>query len=133
MISTQNQVFQDNLPSWNHFSLKDLKHGIGQTSTVLINHFLVILVHDSCEDDPDFAIESKYKPTTLLSIDLQDNSIQEAEVPHTLFERHSHYSFSKYKDNQIIKFGGKEYGRNLDLMVRITIQSFDRIDKFQFL
>ena len=64
----------------------------------------------------------------LLAVDLRDNSVQEAEMPASILYSHQDFTFTKYKDNQIIKFGGMdEQEREVGIMIRITVESFKRI------
>ena len=64
---------------------------------------------------------------TLLAVDLRDNSVQEFETPENLAYSFENYSFTKYKNNQIIKFGGSRCRNVLDRLFLITIESFQRI------
>lgn len=66
----------------------------------------------------------------LLAFDLQDHQIQEAILDESILSADiKDFTFTKYKDNQIIIFGGrpmkdrKASGR----IIRITIESFKRI------
>ncbi len=74
-------------------------------------------------------IKNKLK-LKLLAFDLRDHQIQEAILDDTIFSADiEDFTFTKYKDNQIIIFGGrsmkdrKASGR----MIRITVESFKRI------
>ncbi len=61
---------------------------------------------------------SKVDPrATLLAFDLRNNSIQEVELKYSSF----HTTYTKYNDNQIIKFQGPG-----DSVAQITIESFER-------
>ncbi len=72
----------------------------------------------------------KEKPKLkLLAFDLRDHHLQEAILDESMFSADiGGFTFTKYKDNQIIIFGGwsvkdrKASGR----MIRITIESFKR-------
>jgi len=100
-----------------------------------MGHYLIILVHDESleENDepvhPEITNESdpEKEPAVLIAVNLRDSSIQEARVPAHLFLYHQSYTFTKYKDDQIIKFGGRRNnGLVAQPIVRITVTSFQR-------
>jgi len=97
-----------------------------------MGHHMIMLVHDVNLDDEPVHSEVTYEsdpesePAILLAVDLRDSSVQEARVPAHLFFYHEGYTFTKYKDNQIIKFGGRKSGGMVNSMARITVTSFQR-------
>ena len=120
--------------SWFNLTLKDIKTRY-ESSAVLMGHYLIILVHDESleENDepvhPEITNESdpEKEPAVLIAVNLRDSSIQEARVPAHLFFYHQSYTFTKYKDDQIIKFGGRRNnGLVAQPIVRITVTSFQR-------
>jgi len=84
-----------------------------------MGHHLIFLLQElSQEELPSY---SDSAPTTLLAFDLRDHSIQEVTLDEEMFDSAQESVYFKYKDNQIIRYGGFS-----DLM-RITIESFSRI------
>jgi len=61
-----------------------------------------------------------------VAFDLNDHSIQEVKLDQSLFSGIAQFSLTKYKDNQILKFGDV-WDKTIGPMVRITIESFERI------
>jgi len=97
-----------------------------------MGHYLIILAQDYSYDEyhrgsDDYSGEDE--PATLLAVDLRDNTVQEAKIKgsESMFNYIEKYTFTKYKDNQIIKFGGEMNSRALDTLIRITVKSFQRI------
>ena len=94
-----------------------------------MNHHLIFLAHEYIKGT---SFLPKREPK-LLAFDLRDNSIQEANLPPSMFpENIIEFTFTKYKDNQIIKFGGGKKDLRVGekqiygAMIRITIESFKR-------
>jgi len=112
-----------------------------------MGHYLVVLVHSEILHRPtgreyDYDIEPKTdQDATILSFNLQDHTVQEAEVDISAFRyqqgyyaycdfirQRDYYSFLKYGENQIIKYGGEyEYFGGAGSMICITVESFERI------
>jgi len=116
-------ISKDGLPPWNSFSLKELKGDFENSSAVLMDHYLVIIIQTITEECGDMYTTS----TTLLAVDLQDSSVQEVHISGGYSVYFENYSFTKYKDNQIIQFGGRRFGQIYDTLILITIESFERI------
>ncbi len=129
MIGNNSSVTEKLSPQWTNFPLKQLQGKAKYSPTVLMDHYLIAVVHESkSKEDP----ESLDKKVFLLAVDLRDNSIQEAQVPDSMFNNEVGYTLTKYKDNQIIKFGGVRCGRPHGDVIQMTIKSFKRIFCFFF-
>ncbi len=146
--------FRYSLPDWPTFPLRDRPADQIHCGEIFMDHYLVFLLQDR-DREGDYGLdypkhygrafnhshwnpeyqewptilsvshwdpEYKELPTTLLAFDLRDNSIQEVKLDESLFPGMQDCTYTKYKDNQIIKFGGQA-----NQMVRITIESFERI------
>lgn len=77
------------------------------------------------DEEPE---DDKLKPVTLLAVDLRDNSVQEVEIHDKSWisdTQGGSSTITKYKENQIIKFG--KIKRSKVLISLITIESFQRI------
>jgi len=87
-----------------------------------MEHYLILLIHE------ESSWLGKGGPK-LLAFDLQDHSIQEATLDESMFPVDiQDFTFTKYKDNQIIRFGGyMEKAKTYAPMVQITIKSLKRI------
>jgi len=83
-----------------------------------------VIIKYEHEEEPE-----REQTATLLAFNLQDHTVQEATgINHTLFVRQGgHYSFLKYGENQIIKFGGLFERHDAARMICITVESFERI------
>ncbi len=98
-----------------------------------MGHYLIILAQDSREkihhktqyDEEDS--EEISAQSTLLAVDLRDYRIQKAKIPQDMFCLIEEFTFTKYKDNQIIKFGGKKDGASIGALIQITVKSFERM------
>ncbi len=128
--STPLNPIESNLPSWFKLNLKEIKTRY-ESSSVLMGHHLIIVAHDDSLEEPvhsevTYESDPETEPAVLIAVDLRDSSMQEARVPEHLFFYHEGSSFTRYKDNQIIKFGGLKNGSMVDRMVRITVTSFER-------
>ncbi len=104
-----------NLPTWSKFPIVESSSRLASSAVVLINHHLITIIHNGNE------------PTTLLAVDLYDNSVQQAEAPESMFSDQEKFTLTSYKDNQIIKYGGLKDHNPIGDIVRITIESFQRI------
>ena len=81
-------------------------------------------------DEPRQSIFEK-SSSALLAFDLRDHSLQEAKLDQSIFANLKDFTFIKYKENQIIRFGGwKEKTNAFGPTVRITIESFQRKTDF---
>jgi len=75
--------------------------------------------------------DTRKSETVFLAVDMRDQSVQEVRMNHESWFYQSQYgakdlySLTKYKDNQIIKFGKINKGK-LGMSL-ITIESFQRI------
>jgi len=124
------------LPKWANFPLKQLRGEVTYCPTVLIDHHLIIIVHQEISHDDDdngsddYSNQSVQRDIFLLAVDLRDNSVQEAKVPGKLWEHETGYTLTKYADNQIIKFGGEGSSWCFGEVVQITIESFEHILDF---
>jgi len=132
MTTSQSTKFQgipqSKIPTWTHFPIKPQKQNVYQSSAVLMDHYLVVVVHEFSydEDHRDSGFDSEnHRPATLLAVDLRDNSIQEAELPESMFYYHEDYIFTRWGDNKIVKFGGEKNDRRLGTLVVVTITSFE--------
>ncbi len=87
-----------------------------------MDDFMIVMAHDNSiiEDSLDHC-----EPATILAVDLRDNSVKEHDMDD--FYHHEGYSFTKYKNNQIIKFGGKKDRNVLKEIICIKIRSLRRI------
>ena len=85
-----------------------------------MDRYLVLLL----EDLQDHSRVTNPAPS-LLAFDLRNNSTQEVKLDESVFQYWFHCfeksTFSKYRENQIIIYTGE-----LNFMVRITIESFER-------
>jgi len=111
-------------------AIHNFKQGINQCHSVLMGDYLIALVDDKCNENSFKNWRDKpsdQQLTALFAIDLRDNSVQEAEIKGDLFLFHEGFTFHKYKDNQIIKIGGKVKRTNIKQIDWITIESFKRI------
>jgi len=93
-----------------------------------MEHYLILLIHEGCS----FLGKSEPK---LLAFDLRDYSLQVAILDKSMFPLGIRdFTFTKYQDNQIIRFGGFiiETGTYAP-MVRITIKSLKHILYFQLI
>ncbi len=118
------------LPQWVNLPLKRLRGQVTYSPTVLIDHYLIAIVHQSRLDRAESDEEEKYfdHRALIFAVDLRDNSVQQTQVSSSIFhEELVDYTLTKYKDNQIIKFGGEIYGGPSGNVARITIESFERI------
>ena len=139
-------ILSDNLPGWTTFPVKSFQEGFKSCKSVLLGDYLIVLAHDfsTAPDDresddnhshnncseQEFSSDSGWgpensEPPVLLAIDLRDNSVQ--EVPLGGFAYREDYTFTKYKENQIIVFGGEQGYQKLRDLSRITITSFRRM------
>ncbi len=76
-----------------------------------------------------FHKQNSDKSSDLFAFDIRDNSIQEANLNGSALSHLDWFTFTKYKENQIIKFGyHKNDQRNTTtgVMERIIIESFKR-------
>jgi len=141
MISTDIEASNDHsipgtLSKWINFPLKQLQGQVKYIHTVLMGDYLIVLVHrghflfsypyDS-EEDTSSESESDQGEIRdinfLLAVDLRDNSVQIAE---NMIDCNGDYTLTKYKDNQIIKFGGEtDWYKKTGDVVQITIESFE--------
>jgi len=122
------------LSKWITLPLKRLLIELRDSPAVIIDHYLIVFVHqvssrDPPEDDPEEDEFNKLEVISntcfVLAVDLRDNSIQKAELGETFGELMD-YTLTKYKDNQIIKFGGG-YSRHYRYgsVFKITVESFE--------
>jgi len=110
---------------WTCFPLKDLDQGVASSSALLMGHHMVMMVHDCTPFDSSRVSDGEsFEPATILAVNLHDNSVQGHKMHD--FYYHEEYSLVKYKDNQIIKFGGKKNKKVLKDILWITIKSFNR-------
>ena len=84
---------------------------------------MIVMVHDTSKSQ--YSNSNNHEPAMILAVDLRDNSVKEHDMDD--FYYHEEYSFTKYKNNQIIKFGGIKDGVVLNDILWITIRSFRRI------
>jgi len=121
------------LSKWITLPLKRLKIKLGYSPAVIIDHYLIVFVHqyvsdkppkDDPEEDEFNKLEFISKACFVLAVDLRDNSIQKAELGET-FDEHYDYTLTKYKDNQFILFGGTIGSTNLGSVFKITVESFE--------
>ena len=120
------------MPGWTTFPLRDRPTDQISFGEIFMDHYLVLLLQDSDRKSPQnddlVGSENEEKPrnlelsTTLLAFDLGDKRVQEVKVDGSLFLGMQDCAYTKYRDNQIIKFGGPT-----NKLVRITIESFERI------
>jgi len=134
MMNNETQALFENLkidissPEWAHFPLRAQLYEPRYSPVVLIDHYLIVLVHDYESDEEEMLVD--HEPAVLLAVNLHDKSVQKAKIPLSMFICQSDYSFTKYQDNQIIKYGGRQGEKVLGNLVQITVQSFDRIFSF---
>ena len=127
MMKTTNQTkaTQDSLPFWLSTNLD--KHFVDNENAfaqVCMGRHLILLLH-LYESSQRLGKESS---PTLLAFDLLDNSTQEVKLDRSMLADFFGFTFTKYKNNQIIKFGGwSKKAETFGPMVRITIESFKRI------
>ncbi len=112
-----------NTPDWVSIPIKRFDKIISPT-VLSFDPYLVIRVDD-------FDAHDANKPVTFLAVDLRDNNVQIAELPNSGFfydrklSKIPPYTFTKYGENQIIRFG--RTAPNAPLISLITIESFQRI------
>ena len=75
--------------------------------------------YDSESDDSDGE-----DPASLLAFDLLDHSVQEAEIDVHLFAAQEDYNFTKYGENQILKYDSENPAP--ESFICITVESFMR-------
>jgi len=98
-----------------------------------MDHYLVFLVHDNSLHPKDRDRGDDYdsyedEPATLFAFNLLDHSIQQAEIDSSHFGyQEGYYSFLRYGENQIIKYGGTSSKYSPSSFVNITVESFERI------
>ncbi len=130
MISngTENSKDDPQKPNWTYLTLKSLENDAKYSPTVLMGHYLIVVSHrgksEEYESDDDY--ENIDDSVSLFAVDLRDNSIQETQVPKDMFYHQQDYTLTKYKDNQIIKFGGEKENQVSGTVVQIIIESFKR-------
>ncbi len=109
------------MPAWTPFVLRTSeKSPNGQRALVFDNYLVIKLDYDPKE-------ENNQCPQVLV-VDMIDNSVQDMQINDEswIFDSwRSQNSWTKYKDNQIIKFGKVKGGKMV--MNLITIESFQRI------
>ena len=126
-------MIQNYLPGWTKRPIpfsnfeQDFEQGIGLSQALRIDHHLIIFVHEDSSNINKSIPQPNKKRTALLAVDLRDYSVQEAEIGNR-FDFHVDYSICKYKDNQIIKFGGRLNDKtSFQKIDWIKIESFNRI------
>ncbi len=110
------------------------------------NHLVVLVQDESVHIDirlgdydyEDYSSDDD-EPATLLAFNLEDHTVQEVEMDSKIFGYYeNYYTFLKYGENQIIKYGNPydPYGYGIAQIGCITIESFKRtllISKWYFL
>ncbi len=90
-----------------------------------MGNYLVVLTQGTKSNSMFYGLSRKEElSTTILAFNLLDHSVQEAEMDTpSLVSQESYFSFLKYNENQIIKYGGDT---NSSVTV-LTFESFERI------
>ena len=125
-LHSQNSHFQDLLPEWVFIPIPfgDLTKPTFVAQVCMDNH-LIILLHEDLSKAPYGSFNS------LVAFDLRDHSVQKIKLDHKVSHRGKMQTFIRYKDNQIIKFGGYSMGSvGYSPLERFTIESFQRIIPF---
>jgi len=127
-ISFQNRLLnrKKERPSWIRFHLKRFAQGVKYCASVVINHYLIVLVQAGTVDRRkrgEYDTEGQ-DPVSLLAFDLLDHSVQEAEINVDLFAYESDYSFIRYGKNHIVKYTNSQHSP--ESLVAITVDSFKR-------
>lgn len=103
-------------------TLKNFKDSVKDPRVLRFDHYLVIKVEEYESGDDD-----EPKPVTLLVVDMRDHSVQDVQINDEGWLQYINedYSLTKYKENQMIKFGKTRDGETV--LSLITIESFQRI------
>jgi len=130
MENNEIETSKENLPQWTRFPLKELPGSLKYSASVLMGHYLIVIVNDDSEKEIKSrsgggslfggGLFAKKEGPFLLAVDLRDFSIQEASIKD--LSLYKDYSFTKYNENQIVTFGGlrKEYETGAVHLITIT-------------
>ncbi len=121
----QSSHFQGPFPEWVFIPIPfgDTKPTF--VAQVCMDNHLILLLHEDL-------LNSLYGSfNSLVAFDLRDHSVQKIKLDHTVSNRGKLQTFIRYKDNQIIKFGGYTMGSvGYSPLERFTIESFQRTIPF---
>ena len=93
-----------------------------------MSHYLIVCVQDQYTYDKhrEEYDSDEDEPASLLAFNLLDQSIQEVEINDCYFKYQKGYSFLKYGENQILKYGQMNHLSFKCSLACITIKSFER-------
>ncbi len=111
------QILQEPGSQWLPLPLKKTLKDGGPIYQASFGHYMI------------FYVQNGDTTTNLFAFDIRDNSIQDANGNgEFVLANHCGFTFTKYKDDQILKYG-IQYQRGIGptaLIERITIKSFRR-------
>ncbi len=143
LTSSQNPhliLKKDDVPPWVQFSIKSFTKEINYCASVIMGHYLIVLVQNGSPEDSKKQKREYYwnsdsesedsdeedPAASLLAFNLEDHSVQEAKINAKLvklFAYQENYTFAKYGENQILKYSSG----NDQSFVCITVTSFKRM------
>ena len=122
--SIDNPTLDASSPEWTHLPFRHHLFEPRQSPAALIDHYLVVVVNDY-ENEETMLVE--HDSVALFAVHLRDKSVRGTKIPLNMFLYQFDYSFTTYKDNQIIKYGGRGEDGIDGKLTRITIESYERI------